>query len=95
MKSTTTLEKWASGNVHLRIYAHESIAGYRMTVKIDTRVLAPYVSILLASEPWRKIRYPESKLNDLQEFLEIEGITTCYYAEQIVKQIRKDITKIS
>ena len=95
MKSKTSIEKWGSGVIHRRVYEHESIAGYRMTVKIDTRVVAPFVNILLDAEPWRKIRYPETRLNDLQAFLEIEGITTCYYAEQIVNQIRTDITKIS
>lgn len=93
IRSKHKTEKWASGKVHRRTYGpNENIAGGTLLIKIDTRFGMPQIGIY--TQMLQPERFPESKLYDLRLFLEVEGITTHYYAERIVDQIIKDIEKL-
>ena len=94
LPSKARVEDWASGPVHYRKYLpNENIRGGEIMIKIDFRFGMAQVLLYDTLEPWEIDRFPESKLADLQAYLEVEGITTPYYAEKIVEKIKMDIEK--
>ena len=95
MKSTTYTEKWGSGVTFWRNYGpNENIAGGHLHTKIDTRHGYAQIYIQFPDRPWEHHRYTVKSLSRLQEWLEIEGVVSCYYAEKIVQQIASDVLRI-